>query len=178
MAHELRGAPEPSSARAALPVALPLHPAAAAADTPPCHACSALCCRYYALELDPPEDKEDFDTFRWYLMHGTRSWIWYEDGDWYLQVDDACRFLGPSNECTIYDKRPQICRDYGLPEGRENPDDPLCDYFSQGIHHDLEFRTPEEIEAYAEKFLAQRAAERERRAAAARRGWKKRRRKR
>ncbi len=152
---------------------LPAHPAATStkSDGPPCHECTAMCCRYFALELDKPTDTEDFDAIRWYLLHGT-AWVWVEDGDWYLQVDQACRYLGPSNECTIYDKRPQICRDYGLPENREHPDDPLCDYFAKDAHHDLEFRDIPEFDAYVEKYLAQRAAARTRRSRAAKKAWK------
>lgn len=148
---------------------LPAHPA----TLPPCDQCTALCCRYYALEIDAPEDRADFDTLRWYLFHGD-SWIWVEGGDWYLQVDQPCRHLGPNNECTVYETRPQICRDYGLPENKEHPDDPLCDYFSMGVRHDHEFRTSEELERYAGEFLAKREAARARRSAAAKKAWKER----
>ena len=156
---------------------LPGHPAAfpAAAEGPPCHLCSALCCRYFALELDTPEDQEDFDAIRWYLLHG-RSWVWVDGGEWYLQVDEPCRFLGPQNECTIYDSRPQICRDYGLPDKREHPEDPQCDYYAQNTRHDLEFREPDEIDRYAERFLAERELKRQRRSDAAKRAWERRRR--
>jgi Fe-S-cluster containining protein len=154
-----------------MPLALTAHPAAG----PPCHECTALCCRYFALEIDAPEDRDDFEILKWYLIHGN-AWIWVEDGDWHLQVDAQCRYLGPGNACTIYEKRPQICRDYGLPEKREHPDDPLCDYFSQGISHDHEFRTMDEIDAFAATFLAKKAEERARRSAAAKRAWNERRR--
>lgn len=155
---------------------LPLHPQIqpAASDSPPCHRCSALCCRYFALQLDTPEDREDFDSIRWYLLHG-RSWIWVEDGDWYLQVEEPCRYLGRSNECSIYERRPQICREYGLQEGREHPDDPLCDFFSQDARHDHEFRTPEELDSFVEKFFAEREVKRLRRSEAAKKAWAERR---
>ncbi len=153
---------------------LPIHPSADASAGPPCHQCTALCCRYFALQLDTPEDAEDFDSIRWYLMHGT-AWIWVDDGDWYLQVDEACRFLGAENECTIYDKRPQICRDYGLPEKREDPEEPLCDYFAQDAKHDLEFRDPDEFQAWVDKFLAEKQQKRARRSDAAKRAWARRR---
>lgn len=160
----------------ALPT-LPMHPAATSAkpEAPPCDQCTALCCRYFALQLDTPEDREDFDSIRWYLLHG-KSWIWVDAGDWYLQVDEPCRFLGPKNACTIYDKRPQICRDYGLPEHREHPEDPLCDYFSRDQRHDLEFREPHELDAWLEKYFAEREEKRKKRSAAAKRAWAKKRR--
>lgn len=133
-----------------LPTAVPVQ-----IDGPPCHKCTALCCRYYALEIDTPEDREDFEALKWYLIH-KNSWIWVDDDEWFLQVEQVCRYLGPKNECTIYDRRPQICREYGDPEHLEDPDEPLCDYFVQDIAHDLEFRELDEIEAYAEKVLAER----------------------
>lgn len=151
---------------------LPVHPAAdsASTDSPPCHLCTALCCRYFALQLDTPEDVEDFDALRWYLLHDG-AWLWVDDGDWFLQVDRPCRYLGPSNECTIYERRPQICRDYALPDQKDHPDDPLCDYFAKDAHHDHEFRDIPEFDKYVEKFLADRAAARLRRSVAAKRAW-------
>jgi Fe-S-cluster containining protein len=143
-------------------------------DGPPCHRCAALCCRYYALEIDAPEDEHDFEQLKWYLIHG-KSWIWSDGGEWYLQVDEVCRFLGPQNECTVYDRRPKICRQYGMPEHLEDPEEPLCDYFTHHERHELEFRTLDEIDAFAREFLARQAEQRERRSAAAREGWARRR---
>ncbi len=141
---------------------------------PPCHDCDALCCQYFALEIDAPKDAEDFEDLRWYLLHG-KTWIWVEDDDWFLQVDHPCRYLGPNNVCQIYDERPTICREYGLRENLEHAEDPLCDYFARDGNHDLEFRTPEQIAAYAETFLVEKEREHRRRSAAAKRGWKRRR---
>lgn len=155
------------------PSLLPTHPAAAPRPAaPPCDQCSALCCRYFAMQLDTPEDAADFDSIKWYLLHQD-AWIWVDDGDWYLQVDRPCRFLGADSRCTIYDTRPQICRDYGLPEKLDNDDDPLCDYFAQDAHHDHEFREPHQLDAYVETFLAEREAKRRKRSEAAIAAWKK-----
>ena len=143
-------------------------------DGAPCHKCPSLCCRYFALEIDEPEDEEDFESLRWYLLH-ERSWIWVDDGDWYLQIDNPCRALAADGSCADYKRRPSICREYGTKEFLDHPDDPLCDYFGQGESHDLEFREPAEITVYAKRFLARKEAERKRRSAAARKGWKKRR---
>lgn len=144
------------------------------ADGPPCQNCAALCCRYFALELDVPEDREDFEQLRWFLVHGN-TWLWVNDGEWFLQVDEPCRYLGPGNECKIYDRRPQICRDYGMPENMEHPDEPLCDFFAQHERHDMEFRTLEELDAYRDKFFADKEARRDQRSRAAKKGWSKRR---
>ena len=34
-----------------------------------CDKCNGLCCRYFALPIDTPEDREDYDDIRWYLCH-------------------------------------------------------------------------------------------------------------
>jgi Fe-S-cluster containining protein len=113
---------------------------------------------------------EDFDAIRWYVMHDT-SWVWVDDGDWYLQVEQACTQLGPEGECLIYATRPSICRDYGLPQQDQAPDEPPCDYFTRGGAHDMEFRTPGEVERYIDEYRAAREDARRRRSEAARRGW-------
>ena len=145
---------------------LPKLPAAAEAERPPCERCEALCCRYFALQLDTPEDADDFDSIRWYLLH-RHAWIWVEDGDWYLQVDEPCRHLDAANHCTVYDRRPKICREDGLAENREHPGDPLCDVVARDARHDHEFRTMEELDAYVDAFLAEKEARRRRRSEAA-----------
>ena len=138
----------------------------------PCHKCSALCCRYFALQIDTPEDAEDFDSIKWYLIHED-TWVWVDDDEWYVQVDRKCKHLQSNNLCGIYETRPQICRDYAIPEKLESPDEPLCDYFSKEIDHDHEFRTMDELEAYAAVHLSKREAKRRARSEAAKKAWAK-----
>ena len=113
----------------------------------PCHLCTASCCRYFALEIDEPVDEEDYDHIRWYLMHEGVI-VWVQDGDWYLEIRTQCRHLRPDNMCGIYETRPQICRDYGLPET-----DP-CEYFTQDLDYDITFNDDAEFETWAAKQLA------------------------
>lgn len=78
---------------------------------PNCARCMAVCCHYVSQEIDAPTTMKDFDVFRWYLMHpGVRLYV-DGNGDWFLQFASRCRFLGADNLCTIYETRPQICRD-------------------------------------------------------------------
>ncbi len=155
---------------------LPSHPAASGShsEMPPCESCTALCCRYFALEIDAPGSADELEDIRWYLLH-EGAWVWSDDGKWYLQVDRRCRFLGDDDRCTIYEARPRICREYGLPEYRAKPEDPLCDYFARDEKHEVELREPRDVDAYARRLTREQAAERARRSAAARKGWKKRR---
>ncbi len=118
---------------------------------PPCHVCSALCCKYFALEIDRPVTPSDHDEIRWYLLH-QNAVVWVEDGDWYLEVRNRCRHLQADNSCAIYETRPQICRDYGLPE-KEGP----CEYFTQDVDYDLFFESAEKFEAWTVVNLEKRA---------------------
>jgi len=74
--------------------------------------CKGLCCRYFALPIEPPQDWDDYDDIRWYLAHENVT-VFVEDGDWYLNVKNKCRYLSEKDySCQTYDKRPNICRQY------------------------------------------------------------------
>ena len=50
-----------------------------------CEYCTAKCCRYFALPIETPEDAEDFDFLRWYLVHDRAS-IFTDDDKWYIMI--------------------------------------------------------------------------------------------
>lgn len=106
-----------------------------------CEHCSAACCRYLALPMDKPTNARDYDDVRWYLMHQGIS-VFVEDGDWYIQYETRCKNLGADNLCTIYETRPEICREY-------QPID--CDYAGGTHGYDHLFTHPKQIEAFYEK---------------------------
>ena len=77
-----------------------------------CDKCTGLCCRYMALPIETPEDREDYDDIRWYLCHENVA-VFVEDGEWYINVKNKCKYLSEDDyRCLIYDKRPKICRGY------------------------------------------------------------------
>ncbi len=117
---------------------------------PPCKLCWAPCCRYFALEIDRPVTPRDHDEIRWYLLHHDVV-VWVQEGDWYLEVRNACRHLQPDNSCGIYETRPQICRDYGLPVFG-GP----CEFYAQDLEFDLFFDSPEKFEAWSRIELGRR----------------------
>lgn len=39
-------------------------------------------------------------------------YLYREDGRWLMRKEGACRFLGGDNRCTIWQDRPEICRDF------------------------------------------------------------------
>ncbi|MFT7640109.1 MAG: Fe-S-cluster containining protein [Pirellulaceae bacterium] len=107
-----------------------------------CDYCTAKCCRYFALPIEVPKSRSDFDFIRWYLLHG-RAAVFTEDSDWYLLVHTDCKHLGADNRCGIYDTRPQICRDYSTNN---------CEY-EDSWTYDQYFETPEQVEEYMEVVL-------------------------
>lgn len=108
-----------------------------------CEYCTAKCCRYFALPIDEPEVKKDFDFIRWYLLHDRAS-VFTEDGTWYLLVHTACKHLQDDHRCGIYETRPQICREYTTDN---------CEY-EDGFTYEHYFETPEQVHEYAEAVLS------------------------
>jgi hypothetical protein len=109
-----------------------------------CLSCGAKCCNYFALPIDEPEDRQDFDDIRWYLLHKGVS-VFVEDGDWYIQINNRCSALTREGLCHIYEDRPRICCKYK---------DADCEYAVPDGEHEVLLRTPQECTAFAEEFLA------------------------
>ena len=76
-----------------------------------CKKCDSKCCRYFALQIDTPTTKDEFENIRWFIAHKGVS-IYIENRKWYLEVDTECRFLTKDHLCKIYDNRPLICREH------------------------------------------------------------------
>src|SRR5687768_5829709 len=104
-----------------------------------CDHCSAKCCKYFALHIDTPTSRDDFDMLRWFLLHD-RATVFTEDGAWYLLVYTECKHLQPDNRCGIYDTRPQICRDYSTND---------CEFEDDAVY-DQYFEMPEQVAEYME----------------------------
>ena len=107
-----------------------------------CEYCTAKCCRYFALPIETPRTRDDFDHIRWYMMHGDVS-MFVDGGNWYLMVHADCKHLQDDYRCGIYDTRPGICRAYTTDE---------CEYENDACYDQL-FETPEQIEDYMEAIL-------------------------
>ena len=107
-----------------------------------CNHCPAKCCRYFALPIDTPTERKDFEFIRWYLLH-EHATVFTENDDWYLLVHTTCKHLQPDNRCGIYETRPQICRDYSTKN---------CEYEDDWTY-DRYFETPEQVWEYMEAVL-------------------------
>jgi len=126
---------------------------------PPCDLCTALCCKYFAMQIDKPTSPTDFDQIRWYLVHQDVL-VWVQDGDWYLEVRNRCRHLTPDNRCGIYETRPDVCRDY------PDPEDMSCEYESENLKYDLFFDAAEPFQEWAEREMKKRKKRKAKRKAA------------
>lgn len=107
-----------------------------------CDHCTAKCCRYFALPIEEPTTRLDYDHMRWYMMHGRVS-VFVEEGTWYLMVHADCQHLQPDNRCGTYLTRPKICREYTTDN---------CE-FDDDACYDRLFETPEQLWEYAEAVL-------------------------
>lgn len=109
------------------------------ADKGQCDKCTGLCCRYFALPIDTPKNKGDYDDIRWFLCHKGIS-VYVEDGDWYINIKNKCKYLSEDDyRCKIYDKRPRICRSY-----RHS----TCDIVEGEYDFELHFTSAEQMEEY------------------------------
>jgi Fe-S-cluster containining protein len=104
-----------------------------------CGKCTGLCCRYFALPIETPEDKGDYNDILWYLCHKNIT-VFVEDGDWYINVKNTCKHLSEKDHrCRIYKKRPRICRGYRMAD---------CDYAEGEYDFELHFTSDTQMEEY------------------------------
>jgi len=80
-----------------------------------CVNCPALCCHDLAIPIDRPRLREDIDDLKWKLRYDTVH-VAIRHRRWYLVVNGRCIYLDKHNLCTIYERRPDICRDHNPPE--------------------------------------------------------------
>ncbi len=113
-----------------------------------CDYCTAKCCKYFALPMEKPTDRKDFDYLRWFLLH-QRASAFVEDGTWYLIVHTTCKHLMPDNRCGIYETRPQVCRDYTTD---------ACEYDDDWVYEQY-FETAEQVADYMEAVLPRKRGE-------------------
>src|SRR4030042_4357489 len=104
-----------------------------------CDKWTGVCCRYFALPIETPEDKEDYDDIRWYLCHKDIT-VFVEDGDWYINIKNKCKHLFEKDyRCKIYNKRPKICRGYTIRD---------CDLAEGEYDYELHFTSDRQMEEY------------------------------
>lgn len=113
------------------------------ADEVLCNKCAALCCRYFALEIDKPTVRSQFEDLRWHLCH-ENVMIFIEDKRWFLGILNKCKHLLPDNRCGIYTRRPRLCRNYSMTN---------CDYHGGDYNFEKVFTSAEQLEQFAREYL-------------------------
>lgn len=108
-----------------------------------CSKCDGRCCKYVAIEIDEPEDAEDFDTLRWYVSHEGCS-VYREESKWYFDVETRCEHLSEGNKCAIYPRRPDICFDHATDN---------CEMSNDDFAWDMRLETIKDVEDYARLAL-------------------------
>ena len=104
-----------------------------------CDYCIAKCCRYFALSIESPTERSDYDFIRWYLLHD-RATVFKDEEDWYLLVHTTCKHLQDDHRCGIYETRPKICREYSTKD---------CEFDDEWTY-DFYLETSEQVAEYTE----------------------------
>ena len=113
-----------------------------AEEKPSCVGCT-VCCRHIAIELDKPEDFDEFTEIIWYLMHKKVMVAIDEENDWYIEFKTDCKALNKDGKCNIYELRPNICRDYDPEE---------CEFNGEGSAWKHEFNSREDFLKFLETY--------------------------
>ena len=101
-----------------------------------CRTCPAICCKNLAMSIGKPVNRKEIEDLKWQLHFNTVK-VFTRHHHWYQWVKGVCRYLSDDNKCTIYEKRPSICRHHNPPD---------CEKF--GNFYDHMFSNPEELEQY------------------------------
>lgn len=115
-----------------------------------CEGCPAKCCHTLLIPFNKPRNRDDIDHYKWQVQYDTVS-IAISSHRWHLAVQGRCIYLDKDNLCTIYERRPEICR-------RHNP--PGCERYAPW--YDTLIETPEALEAYFEEQREKRRRKRRR----------------
>ena len=111
-------------------------------DEPKCEHCGK-CCNHVTVEIDTPEDIDDFEELKWFVLHENVVVFVDDEEDWHVQFNTPCK-ARKNGKCDIHGKRPKVCADY-------NPDE--CEFNGEGEYYEILFTKPSEVEEYVEKHF-------------------------
>jgi Fe-S-cluster containining protein len=125
--------------------------------SPPCQHCHGACCRKsafdhkYAVELQPEEEAR-FPEARSYKIKGLNRHV-----KALPYIEDRCIHLSAHNQCQIYDRRPENCREFSC----------AASYCLNGTRHGFFLQdnpgVVQLIEIHLPEFAAERREERRKR---------------
>jgi len=102
-----------------------------------CQGCG-MCCRYITTEIPVPASWKQIERIKWYLLHNTFVFI-SEDEKWNLEIPIPCSAQNERGECTIYENRPDVCKEYLQDE---------CERYGEGEYYTCIFRNADDFLAY------------------------------
>ena len=105
----------------------------------PCAECGGRCCRYIAIGIDSPRSLVGRENIRWFLLHEKVSVYIDHNKEWFVEFATPCVAQDKNNRCGIYERRPKVCRDYGLADGD-------CEYYATPYIE--KFETLEQFETW------------------------------
>jgi Fe-S-cluster containining protein len=88
----------------------------------PCVECGGRCCNYIAIGINSPRSQAGLENIRWFLLHEKVSVYIDHNKEWYVEFATPCTALNTKKRCTVYERRPKVCRDYGTGDGE-------CEYY-------------------------------------------------
>lgn len=98
------------------------------------------CCTYVSVGVNAPNSIRHATNMLWYLYHQNVSVYRDGEGEWSVVFETRCRNLQPDLMCSVYEHRPEICRNFDNktceindPEGglSINTPEQLMDYLRQ-----------------------------------------------
>jgi Fe-S-cluster containining protein len=113
-----------------------------------CADCPGKCCHKLLIPFKKPKDESEMAYYRWHLQYDTLN-VAIRSNRWYLVIDGRCMYLNKKDMCTIYDDRPDTCRDH-------NP--PNCEHYGEWC--DILLESPDELDAWFELEAEKRAKKR------------------
>ena len=108
-----------------------------------CDDCRAECCKDVSVEIDKPNNFEDFETLKWFLAHKNIEIYVDHEGSWMVEFKTECKNLDENNKCKIYANRFKVCREHDPSE---------CVINGSGDHFKRIFTKEEEIDEYMKEI--------------------------
>lgn len=79
-----------------------------------CNNCDAPCCKNTFIKFGQVNSIMDLESIKWFVTRkNIRAYIY--KNEWGIEIlDSPCQFINENNNCSIYQNRPSICREYQI----------------------------------------------------------------
>ena len=104
-----------------------------------CSECNQECCKSVIVEIDKPTTHEDWEDVKWQVAHKNVQVILDNDDSWCIEFLTPCEMMLENGKCTIYDKRPLMCRNHSAE---------TCVINGEGDFYEVVLNSIEDVEKY------------------------------